>query len=214
MTSTPPEPQYGQHPSHPAPQNTYQVGNYGINAANYSNYGQGLPNQLEKPEAPASITRACVISAIVWVASMVSGMLAVFYHNEIKASTYNSISLATSDNAGLSNDSLFSLAIVMFIISLVVTAGLLVCVYFMKQGHNWARIINTIFLAFEGLNILSIITLPLTQFGPQTIMAIIEIFGGALAIAAIVFSWTTTSNHYIRQSTVYRAWEKQQAVEK
>lgn len=38
--------------------------------------------------------------------------------------------------------------------------------------------------------------------------------GGALAVVAIIFSWMATSNHYIRQSTIYRAWEKQQATGK
>lgn len=213
----PQPPRYGYTPTDGNQNGTYRVGNYDTGQSTegtYSSYahmyGQGLPTHMEKPEEPGSIKTAVVLSGIIWIAAMVSSMLSVFYSEEILAGSTSPIfdEIDTSLVSGEATE-FMAVSIVGFILSLAQTAGLLTCLYFIKRGHNWARIVNTVFLAIQTLSLLSIFTFFL--FFHWTML--IGVACGVLAIPAIIFSWLGSSNEFIRRSTAYRQWEKQQSYQ-
>lgn len=213
----PQPPRYGYTPTDGNQNGTYRVGNYdtgqGAEGA-YSSYahmyGQGLPTHMEKPEEPGSIKTAVVLSGIIWIAAMVSSMLSVFYGEEILAGSTSPM-FGEVDTGLVSGETaeFMAVSVVGFILSLAQTASLLTCLYFIKRGHNWARIVNTVFLAIQTLSLLSIFSFVL--FFHWTML--IGVACGILAIPAIIVSWLGSSNEFMRRSTAYRQWEKQRAYE-
>lgn len=213
----PQPPRYGYTPTDGNQNGTYRVGNYdtgqGAEGA-YSSYahmyGQGLPTHMEKPEEPGSIKTAVVLSGIIWIAGMVYSLLSVFYGDEILQGTTSPIfGDVDTSQVNVQDAEFMAMSVVGFILSLAQTAGLLTCLYFIKRGHNWARIVNTVFLAFQTFSILTIFTFVL--FFHWTML--IGVACGILAIPAIVFSWLGSSNEFMRRSAAYRQWEKQRAHE-
>lgn len=204
---------YPNQPQPPQYTRQYQQSAY----AGYTQmYGQQLPEHMEKPVAPKALKIGALIMYCIAGLTIISDILEIFFYNEIQAQMEESLSafLGLSDfssSTGTTTQlegSLLTVSLVTgLILSLIWNGGAAVMTFFMMKGHNWARIVVTIYASLAALGILGVLGWLLIFHWSMLIGLLVSI----LAIAALIFIWQGPANEYMRQSRIYKQWVEQQS---
>ncbi|MFW0118704.1 hypothetical protein ACN08Y_02085 [Rothia sp. P5764] len=206
----PQPPQYaGQYQQTPQ----YQQGAY----AGYTQmYGQQLPEHMEKPVAPKALKIGAFIMYCIAGLTIISDILEIFFYDEIQAQIEEAVAALLgvpdfSSMAGTTTQlegSLLTVSLVTgLILSLIWNGGAAVITFFMMKGHNWARIVATIYALLVSLGIFSVFVWLLLFHWSM----LIGLLASVLAIVALFFFWQGPANEYMRQSRIYKQWVEQQS---
>ncbi|MER1995870.1 MAG: hypothetical protein ABTA24_05160 [Arthrobacter sp.] len=94
----------------------------------------------------------------------------------------------------------FSTTLSIFFAVVSIAVAVLVAL-FIRKGHNWARIIATVF-AVLGLIGLTNLT------GAGALMAVLTVLGVVLPVVAVILLWMKPSTEYFKGSKAYRQFRK------
>jgi hypothetical protein len=170
--------------------NTPTPGNYSAAAPGYP--GGTVPGAPPKP--PGTVTGAFVLYLISAVATILVGLLV--FTGPAKRSIHEQLEGQPVNSGGLSVDQLVQITQwVAFVASLVIGAVMLLFIFKMRAGRNWARIVITVF-AVLGL---------LSLFSGYRSGQGWDFIGPALAVLALVLMWVPASNEYFKAHARYRA---------
>lgn len=84
--------------------------------------------------------------------------------------------------------------------AVVSTAIALLVALFIRKGHNWARIVATVFAVLGIFN--------LAGAGAGGLMAVLTVLGVLLPVAAVVVLWMKPSTEFFNASKAYRQFKK------
>lgn len=165
---------------------------------NYGAYSSGQPApQATEPARPAAVERGfwlLIASAVVSVIGAIMGIMDLTSdagRSELaRASGLTAAEVDTAVSIGIVTGAVIG------VISIVVSVLFAV---FARKGHNWARIIITVFAA------LSLFSLIGMDGSAASIVALISVL---LPIVAVVLFYTTPANAYFNQMKQYRQARK------
>lgn len=211
---------YGTYPNQQQPP-SYSSTHSGGAYENYAQvYGQGLPQHMEKPTVPSSIKMAANSIYAIVLLNIASTVLGLVYRKELLQSSMDGVMgmfggfIPEEDRstfeAELANApmELTAFELVTSIGSTVVfSAALITLAIFLVKGHNWARIVLTVYAGFKVLDLLSVFSF--FVFFHWTML--VGLLASAIAIATLVLMWIRPSNTYMNQMKAYSQWLKQRA---
>ncbi|MFZ3453706.1 hypothetical protein [Arthrobacter sp. 7Tela_A1] len=98
-------------------------------------------------------------------------------------------------------DAIISITIVTTIFFAVISIAIsLLVALFIRKGHNWARIVATVFAVLGLIN--------LTGAGAGGLVAVTTILGVLLPVAAVILLWMKPSTEFFNASKAYRQFKK------
>lgn len=211
---------YGTYPNQQQPP-SYSSTHSGGAYENYAQvYGQGLPQHMEKPAVPGTIKMAANSIYAIVLLNIVSTVLGLVYWKELLQSSMDGVlgmfgsAIPEEDRATFEAElanaptELSTFELVTSLGGTVLfSAALIILAIFLVKGHNWARIVLTVYAAFKVLGLLGIFTFFL--FFHWTML--VGLLASVVAIAPLVLMWLRPSSAYIRQMQVYGQWLKQRA---
>lgn len=208
-----PEPRYGQYgqasgqqgQQHTPPQpGQGQYGqSYGYQPAQPSGYSSpGAPQQQGQPKGPAP--REVVLGFWLIIAggvlSLINNLVTSFRLPDVL--TASQMDALRDANVDVQDAGGF---VVWFSVVLsIIGLGLYVLIaWFILKGHNWARILGTVFAAFSAVGLL--VSLPVYVMSPLGWLSLLSSLAG---IAGIVMLYLRPSNPYFRRREFnpYRAY--------
>lgn len=204
------------YPNQPQPPRYTEQNQQGAYANYTQMYGQQLPAHMEKPQVPQALKTAALLMYCIAGLAIISDALEIFFYDEIQAKANDALATlmgspdftsSLGPAADLEGGSqVFSLVFGM-IFSLIWNGLAVVSTIFMVKGHNWGRIVSTIYASLVALGILGAL-LWLLVFHWSMVIGVV---GSLLAIATLVFLWRQPVSEYMTQSTIYRQWVQHQA---
>lgn len=211
---------YGNYPNQQQPP-SYSSTHSGGAYENYAQvYGQGLPQHMDKPAVPSSIKMAANSIYAIVLLNILSTVLGFVYWKELLQSSMDGMmgmfggaipeeERATLE-AELANTPMEFTAIELVTsigTTVLFTAALITLAIFLVKGHNWARIVLTVYAGFKVLGLLSAFSFFI--FFHWTML--VGLLASAIAIATLVLMWIRPSNAYMNQMKAYGQWLKQRA---
>lgn len=155
-------------------------------------YGRGYPGppslsqmEIHVPRRTASVNVAFALWMLCCVLGVVSGVLSLLMVGQAE------------QRAGFALDDSTKLAFGG--IGLLLTAGMVVLVFVMRAGRNWARILLTVlggFAAFNGLIALVAVPAAMQASGLPAVLLVLAPVQGLLSIPAIVCMYVAGANQY------------------
>ena len=211
---------YGTYPNQQQPP-SYSSTHSGGAYENYAQvYGQELPQYMEKPAVPGTIKMAANSIYAIVLLNIVSTVLGLVYWKELLQSSMDGVMgmfgsvIPEEDRATLEAElanaptELSTFELVTSLGGTVLfSAALIILAIFLVKGHNWARIVLTVYAAFKVLGLLGIFSFFL--FFHWTML--VDLLAGVLAIVFLVFVWKNPVSTYMRQIKAYQQWKLQQA---
>ncbi|MEB7446549.1 hypothetical protein [Arthrobacter koreensis] len=208
-----PEPRYGQYgqasgqqgQQHTPPQpGQGQYGqSYGYQPAQPSGYSSpGAPQQQGQPKGPAprEVVLGFWLIIAAGVLSLINNLVTSFRLPDVL--TASQMDALRDANVDVQDAGGF---VVWFSVVLsIIGLGLYVLIaWFILKGHNWARILGTVFAAFSAVGLL--VSLPVYVMSPLGWLSLLSSLAG---IAGIVMLYLRPSNPYFRRREFnpYRAY--------
>ncbi|MFF2675564.1 hypothetical protein ACFVRT_03105 [Arthrobacter koreensis] len=208
-----PEPRYGQYgqasgqqgQQHTPPQpGQGQYGqSYGYQPAQPSGYSSpGAPQQPGQPKGPAprEVVLGFWLIIAAGVLSLINNLVTSFRLPDVL--TASQMDALRDANVDVQDAGGF---VVWFSVVLsIIGLGLYVLIaWFILKGHNWARILGTVFAAFSAVGLL--VSLPVYVMSPLGWLSLLSSLAG---IAGIVMLYLRPSNPYFRRREFnpYRAY--------
>lgn len=208
-----PEPRYGQYgqasgqqgQQHTPPQpGQGQYGqSYGYQPAQPSGYSSpGAPQQQGQPKGPAprEVVLGFWLIIAAGVLSLINNLVTSFRLPDVL--TASQMDALRDANVDVQDAGGF---VVWFSVVLsIIGLGLYVLIaWFILKGHNWARILGTVFAAFSAVGLL--VSLPVYVMSPLGWLSLLSSLAG---IAGIVMLYLRPSNPYFRRRKFnpYRAY--------
>lgn len=208
-----PEPRYGQYgqasgqqgQQHTPPQpGQGQYGqSYGYQPAQPSGYSSpGAPQQQGQPKGPAprEVVLGFWLIIAAGVLSLINNLVTSFRLPDVL--TASQMDALRDANVDVQDAGGF---VVWFSVVLsIIGLGLYVLIaWFILKGHNWARILGTVFAAFSAVGLL--VSLPAYVMSPLGWLSLLSSLAG---IAGIVMLYLRPSNPYFRRREFnpYRAY--------
>lgn len=203
------QPNPNQPPSYPSPEQ-------GAYASYAQAYGQGLPSHMDQPQQPAQMKTLSLLVYLNLGVSLISSLLSLLYLSEIEQGMVAALGnfmgepAITSSDMDLYASSGFGpgMNAALTLVSVLINIGLtLLCLYFMKKGKNWGRIVLTIFAALNLLGFLSVF-LWIFYFHWTYLLTLLTL---GLSIAFLLIAWRRPISEYMRQVAAYQQWTLQRA---
>ena len=153
--------------------------------------GTQLPEPVERPPAPQSITRAVQLMYAGAAASLIGIIIALTTLSSIK-------SQIVSKNPSLTTTQVNNAQHVA--IGVLIASGLIGAALWLwmaqssKAGKNWARIVSTVLFAIETINVVAGAS-ALSSGGASRIYSIVI---WLIGLGAIIFLWQRSSTEYFK----------------
>ena len=93
-----------------------------------------------------------------------------------------------------------TVATTVFIAAISLAVALLVAL-FIRKGHNWARIVATVFAALGLLGLTNLAT-------GGALLAVLTVLSVLLPVAAVIMLWMKPSTEYFNSAKAYRQFKK------
>lgn len=204
---------YPNQPQPPQYAGQYQQGAY----LNYSQmYGQQLPEHMEKPVAPKSLKIGALVLYCMAALSVLSEILGIFFYNDIQAEMEETLTafLGLSDFSSsaeattqLEGELMTVSLIIGMVFSLIWNGAAATMAFFMVKGHNWARVVATIYASLSALGLVSVFSWLIVFHWSMLVGFLVSV----LAVIALVFFWQRPSSEYMQQSRIYKQWVQRQS---
>lgn len=208
-----PEPRYGQYGqasgqqgqqhTPPQPGQGQYSQSYGYQPAQPSGYSSpGAPQQQGQPKGPAprEVVLGFWLIIAAGVLSLINNLVTSFRLPDVL--TASQMDALRDANVDVQDAGGF---VVWFSVVLsIIGLGLYVLIaWFILKGHNWARILGTVFAAFSAVGLL--VSLPVYVMSPLGWLSLLSSLAG---IAGIVMLYLRPSNPYFRRREFnpYRAY--------
>lgn len=210
---------YGSYPNQQQPPSYSSAAPQGAYASYAQAYGQGLPQHMDKPSVPTSIRVAVYSVYAITLLGIISHIFGLIYRDEIVAGSMDMVdrffgsvfspSEQAEIEAAISAGTQVSAGEIILSsgILLITSAALITFAIFTLKGHNWARIVLTVYAGFSVLGLLSVFSFALFFHW----VMLLDLASSLVAILTLVFLWLPASNTYMRQMRVYSQWQKQRA---
>ncbi|MDO4898127.1 MAG: hypothetical protein Q3965_02360 [Rothia sp. (in: high G+C Gram-positive bacteria)] len=208
---------YGNQPNQQQPPSYSAVHPGGAYASYAQAYGQGLPQHMEKPAPPKSLKIAAVLTYIIVGINLLYEVLGIIFIDEILNSMSDRMGdFLTSADASdmevlkqqMESSSTLPSMIIDAGVQVVISAAVVAFAICMVKGHNWARIVLTIYASFI------VLVGVFVPFGFILVFhwtMLLSIVAALVAIAALIFYWLPAGNEFMRSMRAYKMWEQQRA---
>lgn len=165
---------------------------------NYGAYSSGQPApQATEPARPAAVERGFWLLIASAVVSVIGAILSVIYlGSDESRSELAQTSGLTSADVDMAISVGITVALIVGVISVAVSV---LFAFFARKGHNWARIVITVFAA---LSLFGLIGIDGSAAGIVTLLSII------LPIIAVVLFFTAPASAYFNQMKQFRQSRK------
>ncbi|MSR98584.1 hypothetical protein [Arthrobacter sp. BL-252-APC-1A] len=172
-----------------------------------NNYSYNAYSSNQAPAAPPAPVRPKQVDLGFWLliaAAVVSVISIPVTLSWMNSSEFKEMLAETSTTpiSGSEMDAIIAVtaAITIFFSAISVVIALLVA-FFIRKGHNWARIVATVFAALGAFGLINLST-------AGALMTLLTVLSILLPIVAVVMLWMKPSTEYFNASKAFRQFRK------